>query len=205
MRDENKDIVLDADGVILDFESSFLAVAKRLLGREVALVTRKYELDLRYGMSVAEVDATWVEFYSGGAFADIKPLPGAEQAVKALQDGGYRIHVVTGIPENHLDQRLENFAKFGFVPTSIHGVGHGRASKTPKIRSISPIAFVDDRLEHLHAVPETPNLVWIDHGDEQHPAPGGRVDYRTSSLVEWAAVFLDNASRSQPARKVKVS
>lgn len=194
-----KEIVLDADGVILHFEGTFQTAASEILQRRIVPVSNSYDLDLKYGITKEEEIAVWDHFADSGCFSRIEPFPGASIAVRALEKAGYLINIVTGIPEERLNARMDNFQKMGFQPKSIHGVGHGRASKTPKLRDIAPVMFVDDRLEHLHAVPEVPILVWIDHGDEQHPLPGGRVDFRAKSLLEWTSVFLENQAAWLPA------
>jgi hypothetical protein len=52
--------------------------------------------------------------------------------------------------------------------------------------------FLDDRIEHLHANPQVPLLVHIDHNDEQFPIQNGRVDATVQSVAHWVNDFSKN-------------
>lgn len=187
------DLVLDTDGVVLDFLSAFERHSSEVLGRRISTSPRReHDLALRYGMSQHETELCWKSFDAAGLWRDLEPLPGAIRAVNALVDAGYSIHVVTGIPHELSEHRLFNFERYGFRPAGIRCVGSGTASKRAEISSISPTVFVDDRLEHIHENHEVPLLVWVDHGDEQPSSSGRGHDVRVSALSEWVDDFLSH-------------
>lgn len=186
----NKKLVLDSDGVCLDLLSMFEKRSSEFLQRPLPVLHRGHDFRMRYGLGSQELDACWDYFEETGGWKSIEPLDGAVDAVILLQREGFDIHVVTGIPPRLEEQRLCNFLRFGIRPAGIRCVGHGTASKRESITEISPLAFVDDRIEHLHDNQQVPMLVWVDHGDEQSPVPGARHDHRVASLADWVDAFL---------------
>lgn len=191
-----KRAVLDVDGVTLDFTKHFAHVAEDVLQRPMDLSNNKlYDMSKRLGMTPEEDALVWKVFGDRGEWKNLPPFPGAEEAVQAIIGSGYDIYIVTGIEEVFRKDRLENLQRIGLLPSEIHCVGTGRSRKDMVIRSIDPAFFVDDRLEHLHMVPEVRHLAWIDHGEEQHPMPGGRVDSRAPSLAKWVDEHLYNITK----------
>lgn len=190
----NNRIVLDVDGVILNFNDHFRKHVSEVLHRDIKEYCKSYELHERLNISKAEHDLAWSTFGDMGKWKDIEPLPGSREAVLGLINMGYEIYLVTGIDEEYKEHRLKNLIdKIDFLPKEIHCVGSGRTLKDHKIREINPVMFVDDRLEQLHTNQEVPLLVWVDHGDEQHPIDGKRIDHTTTSLSSFYTEFLKNA------------
>ena len=185
-------IAFDADGVILDFLSSFIKAAEEAAGRPLRSLSSSYSLADRYALTPQELDKAWERFNSGPYWSNLSPIDGAMEAIDLLQREGFRnIHVVTAIPEKFRADRHANFRKLGFSPEAIHCVEHTtRWAKVPPITALKPFMFVDDRVEHLHSNPQVPLLVHIDHGDEQFPDPQGRVDAQVKSLGQWVGNFL---------------
>lgn len=187
-------IAFDADGVILDFLSSFVKAAEIAAGRPLRSLSSSYSLADRYALTPQEVETAWEQFNTGPYWRSLSPIEGAMNAIDRLQREGFRnIHVVTAIPEKFRADRHANFRKLGFSPEAIHCVEHTtRWAKVPPITALKPFMFVDDRVEHLHSNPQVPLLVHIDHGDEQFPDPQGRVDAQVTSLGKWVDNFLDH-------------
>lgn len=185
-------LAFDADGVLLNFLSSFAAAGQRAVGRPLVSRNSSYSLASRYSLTSDELTKTWNEFNAGPYWRNLNPIEGAIESIEKLQSAGFRnIHVVTAIPEEFRADRHANFRKLGFTPEAIHCVEHTtRWAKVPPITALRPFLFIDDRVEHLHSNPQVPLLVHIDHGDEQFPDPQGRVDATVKSVSEWVDDFL---------------
>lgn len=193
----NKRAVLDVDGVMLDFVKHFADVAEDVLQRPMSILNNNlYNMTDRLNITSEENTLVWEIFGKRGEWKNLPPFPGVEEAVQNIIDSGYEIYIVTGIEEFFRKDRLENLQKIGLLPSAIHCVGTGRSRKDMVIRSIDPIFFVDDRLEHLHMVPDVHHLAWIDHGEQQHPLPGGRVDSSAPSLTKWVDENLYNITKN---------
>ena len=189
----NKNIVLDVDSVLLDFCSGFVASAARVLSRQIEIEPgkeNKYSMSERFRITREEERLVREALYASD-FGFLPAIAGAAAAFQKLQYMGYDIHLVTGIPVACGKMRLENLAREGMVPASIHCVGDGRARKDHVIRKIGPAAFVDDRLEHLRAVASfVPHLAWIDDGTEQDGGTSEHVHHRAANIGEWLSAWV---------------
>lgn len=193
-------IVLDCDGVVLDFDLVFPHVAQDVLGHELPLERKsnEYSLDLRYGLSqqdMLRVLDAYAEHEKG--WAGLPLIAGADEVIKDLQGRGHPVHMVTGIDNCMRVRRIENLAKHEIEVDAVHCVGMGHSSKEQVIREINPIVFVDDRLRLLHECSFVPHRVFVDRGDTQdgfHPDAGVHV---CTDLYQWHSdVYLPQASRS---------
>lgn len=182
------DVVLDADGVMFDCDGGFAAVASCVLQRPVSKVSRSYDMKQRYGLSAPDTERVWkamVHHDAGWAGFDV--LPGARNAFFRLKAMGCRIHMVTAIEEDIRHLREACLAMHGLLPDSIHCAGGMHASKAQIVQAINPIAMVDDRLNHLHAVPFVPNRVFVDNDDEQGPFVVDEDIIQVKSLQQWVS------------------
>lgn len=177
-------IVLDVDGVLLDFDGGILTLGQRVLGRPLVPQTRHFPLGQRYGLTREDDRRVWDALADGG-FRHLPLLPGADEAVRRLRAAGMTLHLVTGIDPSHASDRLANLRDHGIEVDSIDCVGFGLSRKDAVIARHAPVAFVDDRLNHLHDVPFVPHRVWIDHGDEQYGIPHQAATHRATRLLDW--------------------
>lgn len=177
-------IALDVDGVLLDFDAGMRKLGQRVLGRTLVPRTRHFPLGQRYGLTQDEDRRLW-DALSLDGFRDLPLLPGADDAVRRLRDAGLAIHLVTGIAPTLADVRLANLQDHGITVDGIVCVGHGLARKDEALARLAPIAFVDDRLNHLAAAPFVPHRVWIDHGDEQYDHSPEVATHRATRLLDW--------------------
>lgn len=177
-------IVLDVDGVLLDFDAGMRTLGQRVLGRPLVPITRHFPLGQRYGLTQEEDRQMWGALVQDG-FRHLPMLPGADEAVRRLQDAGMAIHLVTGIAPTLASARLANLRDHGITVDGIVCVGHGLSRKDDALAQLAPIAFVDDRLNHLADAPFVPHRVWIDHGDEQYGQAASVATHRTTRLLDW--------------------
>lgn len=152
-----KKIVLDCDGVLLDYSEAY----KRI-----------YEQHFETSLSIVKADAFHAEEYYGINFTDItrcafedafnqfgwcsmKPLVGAIEATHLLKKAGYTIHIVTSIPDLARNIREKNLQSLGFIIDEVITTGKKIGTLNPKrdfIHQIQPDYFVDDMMENFQDI-----------------------------------------------------
>lgn len=197
-QDFNKSVVLDVDCVILDFYAGFQKAACEVLNREVKELKISYTLSERYDIRKEDVSPIFEHLMKVG-YADLPLLEGAGEAFQKLQDEGFKIHLVTGIPEACKEIRLQNFHKHGLNPDSIDCVGSGKDQKDLIVRGYNPVAIADDRIQHLEQSWFVPQKIWVNNGDNQgdYSKTEHNVTFETESLLHWvnnSDLILDKAS-----------
>lgn len=181
-------MVLDVDGVLLDFIKAFENTAKSMekeLGQKITVDPTAYQLTKRLGITQEQEDKIWTRFAESGQWEKLTPLPGVIEAIDAINKAGFDIYVVTAIEEIFKNQRLVNLTHIGVSPKEIYCVGYGK-DKGEIIAGIQPDVFIDDRLEHLHNASVAYHLVWLQDDVEQHNVKeDAGVDVSVRSLKEW--------------------
>ena len=112
-----------------------------------------------------------------------------DKAIEIIKDYNLEVYVVTSIDEKYKNSRQKNLNSIGLFPKEIICVGSNHGHKNKVISEINPIAFVDDRLDHLYRSQDIEHLVWIDQGQEQMIE---FTDYhvKADSLYQWTSEFL---------------
>lgn len=178
-------IVLDVDGVLLDFNGGFKKTAQNILGKEIFDVKRSYSLKERYALTEKEHKVVWTEMDKRG-LGELPMLPNADIAFNMIKEAGFKIHLVTGIWEESKGLRLENLAAYNMYPDGIDCIGDGITRKDSFIQKVKPIAFVDDRLQHINDNLAVPIRCWIDHNEDQFGLTEEHVTYKTDNVFKWA-------------------
>lgn len=183
-----KKMILDVDGVLLNFIQAFEEVAHSMskeLGIDIKIAEDKYHLTGRLGITQEQENEIWKKFAETGKWANLNPLPGVIEAIDAINKAGWEVYIVTAIEPEFAEQRLSNLKHLGLVPKEIHCVGYGN-DKQKIIDEIDPDVFVDDRLEHLHRAKKAYHLVWIQDSVEQfNLKEDSGVDVASVSLLDW--------------------
>lgn len=191
---DEKAVVLDADGVLLNFDHSFVVLGKKVLGADLQQKNSSYNLTERYGLTDEEVSEIWISLCADG-FGGLPLLLGAFESVERLKKIGCKIHVITGIPEEASHLRLKNFKEHGIHVDSIDCVGLNE--KLPFIEKYRPVAVVDDRLVNLKNIEFVPNRIWVDRGDHQDGHTESHATMRVDSLSQW----VDHWVKVRPEQK----
>ena len=189
-----KTIVLDTDGVLLNFKEGFLKAATEVLKKEI--IQKKDEHQLDYYDLATKLGTTEKKVYeildymqTSRMYANLKPLPMVKEALQKIKENNYFIHVVTAIPSNIEQMRMDNFQNYlDFVPDAITCVGMGE-SKKEAIERIQPDIYVEDRIDYLASTPFVHHLVWIDQKESQTDKDS-LVDVHVSSLFEWTEKYM---------------
>jgi len=95
-----KDIIVDIDGVIVDFTSAFIKKATELLGISNLYYSeiKEHNLDRVLGIPKDIVKNIVHEVISEGSF---DPINGAKESLTVLEQAGYNIHIITNRDPEH--------------------------------------------------------------------------------------------------------
>lgn len=186
---KNKTIALDTDGVLLDFMPAFDKAAAIVLGRPIIIQQDEYNMDYYYLSKRISVTQEQVEeileyMQTSRMYENLAALKGAKEGVKAIEEAGFNICIVTALPEQAKLMRRNNLRNvLGLEPQEIYCVGMGM-SKAEILKELKPDVFMDDRIEYLASAPFIYHLAWVDQKEVQIDKTS-MVDVRVSSLKEW--------------------
>lgn len=190
-----KKIILDVDGVLLNFIEKFTEVVQEVVQRPLLINEFEYNLSKRFSITEQEETTVWQRFADTGCWEKLNPLQGVIEAVKKINALDYDVYIVTAIDGLFVEQRRANLEKIGLTPVEIYCAGYNK-SKLDFFNIIQPDIIVDDRLENLHVAPDCFHLVWIKDQVEQHNLKDdGRVDISVSSLKEWVDNYLPEVDK----------
>ncbi|MGE0047717.1 MAG: HAD family hydrolase [Acidithiobacillus sp.] len=166
-------VVFDLDGVLLNFERAWRECAEQVLRKQVRRISDKYPLLDRYGLSRHDCNRVWAEFHED--WWDRVPLyEHVPQILAELEDMGAEVWAVTNVDVRHRDARTISLG--GLIPFArIFCLGENAPPQERRdmLRCIRAKAFVDDRIENLHAVTnEIPLAVHLNRGYLGMESPG---------------------------------
>jgi FMN phosphatase YigB (HAD superfamily) len=127
---QEKLILTDCDGVLLDWEKHFHRWMKAK-GYKRATLDAVYHQEEQYGLSTSKAKKLVDEFMTSAWMIAFPPLADAQQGVARLADAGYRFHAITAIDYDPYvrDLRLQNLeGLFGkvFVDLTCSGVHNSK-------------------------------------------------------------------------------
>lgn len=167
-----KNIVLDCDGVILDYNHIWGQVLSQFLQKNVLpkkIAYHAYNM-FDYKLSAQETDAFHELFHKNG-WINMQALEGALEAVSLLKAKHFEIHIVTSIPQEAYWARKTNLENLGFSFNSLHTVGFHRHFNPKKeiINQICPDFFVDDLMKNFEGINFKTDCILIDIPGEDNP------------------------------------
>lgn len=162
-----KKICLDADGVLLNYNIAWGNLYSKLFNQKLNIVNpHAYHAYEMFGVekpSKEQNEIFYAEFNKNG-WKSLPAIDGAVEAVNKLKDSNYLIYVVTSMPKNALEDRIENLLNVGF-PIFNKVIATGRTnSSNPKesvIKEIQPDFFVDDMKKNFIGLEKTTQCVYI--------------------------------------------
>jgi len=148
-------LFFDIDGVLLNFERSFVAFLNREHGQQLPEDYQSPNWDFTEVMDKQAMDACWFAFVESPAIGEMAAL--IDPAVFNALGEAHGVHLVTNFPQPHMEKRVENLARLGFRYDSLHYCGihpfrdHQPQTKGQVIASLRdaelqrrPALFVDD-------------------------------------------------------------
>lgn len=152
-----KSIVLDCDGVLLDYSESYGRTYAKYSGKPISIINQhSYYCDEFYGIkwkNSADKES-FFNFFNQEAWSSMIDIPKAIQATKILKQLNYHIIVVTSIPKEAESIRHSNLINLGFNIDETIATGakisHDNNPKKPFLEMIKPNYFVDDLVENFH-------------------------------------------------------
>lgn len=189
-----KKLVLDVDGVLLDFGKTYIEVAQELYGNKLVPNLLKYDLHDLLQITKEENDKVWDYFSQKDSFSNLSPYPGVIESIKRINQDNLEVYIVTAIDKCYESARLNNLKKIGLIPKEIYCVGGNHSSKRDVILEINPDAFVDDRLDNLFNSIEVKHKVWVDQGHTQRIERFNDISVVVTSLYDWvnSSHYQDN-------------
>jgi 5' nucleotidase, deoxy (Pyrimidine), cytosolic type C protein (NT5C) len=185
----NKVIVLDADGVLLDYNKAYPKAWKIAFGEDLAVKNPSafYAMNV-YGCRFSSVEQSFQfrdAYFSKEFWEDMPPMPGAVDACNRLVNHGYKLICVTKSPSMFKEERVSNFAKYGLPISETHCV----ENKYEILTKLKPKAFVDDQEENFLGLDSSIHLALID--DDQFDSPNiGKGNSCHASLKEFVDYWL---------------
>ncbi len=163
--------IFDVDGVVLDFESTYIRVLSEYFNLEIPSDYEPQSWYFSELLSEEQMKEGWKHFLSSDHFEQMPTLVDP-QRFNALC-GAYPVHFVTNIPPECLERRERNLRNAGFQFESVHCggfieyKGHPRQTKAEVISELmepdEQLLFIDDHpdncLNILEFYPEAE--IWL--------------------------------------------
>lgn len=146
-------VLLDCDGVLLDWESSFREWVTGKLRRPIAAHPSDWCLSKWLGTTTDEAAALVDEFNHGEFFGNLSPVHGAAWAIGGLAEAGIEMHVITscstapGVTER---RRRNLAARFGDVFASVTCLDLGQSKVKALVDHEPGAIWVEDN--YIHAL-----------------------------------------------------
>lgn len=205
-------LVLDADGVLLDYHSAYASAWARAFGlRPVLTDPQAYWPLERWGvahLSGARLAALRTKF-DEEFWSTVPAQEGAVQACHDLVAGGHELVCVSALREEFAQARLANLKAHGFPIEIVIATGSDVTQRSPKasaIEKLRPVAFVDDFLPYHRGVPPTVHKALIRREENGSPNVGpelSNVDSQHLNLKAFAQWWLagGTAQSTHPGEK----
>ncbi len=148
-----RDLLLDCDGVLLDWFGGFILYAQAVLGRKLDPAgPSDFNLQGWLEVSPEKLQDMIANFNGGdgGYFSRLKALPGAREALLAAHAQGRILSIITACSTapRVIAQRKQNLRDaFGDIFNEIHTVDMG-ASKRELLSSFSNVSWIEDKAEN---------------------------------------------------------
>lgn len=139
-------IILDCDGVLLDWESAFRRWAVTKLRRPLPAFPQSWSLASWLKVPGGEAINMIHEFNHGVHFAGLLPIDGAEIATRVLWEMGHTLHVVTSCSRNPDVRKMRSYNLDRYFPgrfSSLTCLNLGE-SKAETLTGFGPSIWVED-------------------------------------------------------------
>lgn len=156
----SKIIALDADGVLLDYNTAYASAWERAFGQRPRLkdpqaywAVDRWDVDVLQGEALQQFRAS----LDGQFWSSVPAVKGAVQACEKLIAAGYELVCVSALKPEFAQARQTNLQQLGFpierVIATHNAGGKGLSPKAEALSQLQPVAFVDDFLPYFEGVP----------------------------------------------------
>lgn len=191
-------IVLDADGVIFDYRQAFPVVWRAAFGEALPMVQpNAYHAALAYNITwESEAQKQQFEKHFGHeAWATMPLMPGADEALRLLDDSGFELVIVSSMNPEFTHSRIENCRRYALPISAVHAVKRDKEGANPKLEllnQLSPVAFADDLLSNFEGLNEAVHRAYINYETVDSPNIDSPVHYHTShpNLLAFACYWV---------------
>ena len=189
-------IILDADGVMLDYHAAYIKAYENFSGAKPKLVNPnaywvidQYDIERLNENDLKRFKANFnKEFWE-----NVPALPGAVEACNMLAEY-YRIVCVTAIDPEFSQARYYNLRNLNFNVDFVYGTGHPKSGSPKKdlVNHLRPIAFVDDYICYHEGIDPDIHRALITRENENSPNNDKhnrftiQVDSEHKDLLEFA-------------------
>lgn len=138
-------LLLDVDGIIADFETAFLEVARDLTGRDIVRDPTQWCMEAQCRLTEEEAGEVWSVIHGSRFARDLDPYPFAVDNVKSLSELCNVYFVTSPMEENPTwahDRALWLRSHFGDELGS-------KVISTKHKHCVRGNVFVDDKPEHI--------------------------------------------------------
>lgn len=152
-------IALDADGVLLDYNTGYRHAWNRAFGELPELkdpdaywAMDRWEVRRVEGDERERLRECFDEYF----WSNLPALDGALNACQRLHAFGFELICVSALGPEFREARLTNLQALGFPIEHVFATSNRASSESPKaatLRELRPVAFVDDYLPYLRGIP----------------------------------------------------
>lgn len=194
-------IALDADGVLLDYNTAYRHAWEKAFGKLPGLrdpdaywALDRWHVHQLEGDALEKFRTCFDELY----WESIPAIQNAVRACEELCEAGYELVCVTAVNPRFQSARLKNLKNHGFpidrvIATS--NVATGMSPKANALQELKPIAFVDDFLPYLRGIPNDIHAALVMREPNGSPNTGGELALAHSQhadLADFVSWWLSN-------------
>lgn len=199
-------VLLDCDGVLLDWESAFREWVTAKLRRPIAAHPSDWCLSKWLGVTKDEASALVEEFNHGEHFGSLWPVSGAVWAVGGLAEAGFELHVITSCAAKSevAAQRRQNLAiHFGDVFASVTCLDLGQSKAKALIEHEPGATWIEDNFTHAltgHALGHRTFVLRYPHNRKHEEGSVG-----PTWCDDWADVMARIFDEAEPPVRAALS
>lgn len=206
----NMKIILDADGVLLDYNEQMAKICELVYGRKFPKVAHAHHFKNAYGLELTKDELKRVyAYFDVQGWTSMPALPKTIEATQLLHSMGHQLVCLSSMPPRFVEDRKNNFKLLGMPIDEV--IGSDRDEKlshiNPKAQhliELAPDIFVDDQLRNFQDVPEKICKIWINNGFKDCPNVGmdrSMADHCYSNLYDFALDLNMNPKKFMSKQK----
>jgi phosphoglycolate phosphatase-like HAD superfamily hydrolase len=191
-------LAIDADGVLVDLHIGYARAWRQAFG--VSLAERDpqaYWPTDRWAVDPIDAEQRLLlraQFERPEFWETLPAMAGAVEACHRLHEAGYELVCVTALEARFQKARLNNLKALGFPIRRVMATGHVEGDRSPKadaIKTLRPVAFVDDYIAYMRGMPTEVHTALVLRAPNGSPNVGEDMKLARSVHQDLAA-FADH-------------